>query len=91
MDQRKYNPRCCMCNKYCGYMADKGTPYGCKDPDWPEPLDPEYWCEKCAKKEYERALKDGMDMYLYWEVPLWQQKAMKKLGLRKEHHKLVKI
>jgi hypothetical protein len=88
----KYNrPRCDRCNKYCGYDSDCGTPYGCKDPGAPEPLDPVFWCKKCAKLEYKEALKEGEKMYLYWEVPNWQRKAMDKLGLKKEIHKLVKI
>lgn len=71
-------------------MSDNGIYYGCKDPEWPEPLDPVYFCKDCAKKLYKKALKDGQNMYLYWQMPDWKIKALKKLGLEKVGHKLIK-
>jgi len=83
-------PRCQTCGRYCGYGADNGIPYGCTDPGAPEPLDPEYWCKICAKKEYKKALILKEKMYVYWRMPDWQSKALEKLGLVKIDHKLVK-
>jgi len=83
-------PKCQICGVYCGYSADSGTTYGCSDYDSPEPFDPDFWCKKCAKKEYKRALVEGEKMYVYWQMPNWQIKALKKLGLKKVEHKLVK-
>ena len=80
---KDYKPRCSSCGVYCGYNSDNGTIYGCADPEAPEPYDPEYWCKKCAKTEYKKALKKGTDMYIYWKVPNWQAKALKRLGLIK--------
>ena len=83
-------PRCQICGVYCGYYADSGTVYGCSSYDPPEPFDPEFWCKKCATKEYQDSLKEGEKMYVYWQMPMWQIKALKKLGLKKVKHKLVK-
>lgn len=85
-------PRCRVCGKYSGYDCDSGTPYGCADPGNPEPLDQEFWCKKCAKIEYKEALREGEKMYLFWEMPDWQRKALEKLGLTKtQDHKIAKI
>ena len=86
---KNWKPRCCACGIYCGYHADNGIPYGCNDPEYPEPLDPEYWCKKHAKEEYKKALKEGKKMYLYYQMPMWQMKAMKKLGLKREGYKII--
>lgn len=51
-------PRCCNCGKYCGYMCDSGTYYGCADYENPEPLDPDFFCKKCARKEYNEVKKE---------------------------------
>ena len=83
--------RCTNCGKFCGYNDDSGIPYGCLDPEVPEPRDPEYWCKKCSKKEYKKALTLGKKMYLYWTMPYWQLKALKKLGLEKVDHSLKEI
>ena len=44
--------RCCSCNKLVSYDADYSVPYGCADPENPEPYDPEYLCEEHAEEEY---------------------------------------
>lgn len=76
-------PKCCACGKFVSWEADNGTMYGCSSYDPPEPHDPDYWCEECAEKEYQDALKKGDQMYIYWAVPMWQSKALEKLGLKK--------
>lgn len=77
------SPKCCNCGKFCGWMADNGIVYGCADPGAPEPYDPDYWCKKCAKKEYVTALIEKEKMYIYYQMPNWQIKALKKLNLGK--------
>jgi hypothetical protein len=83
--------KCCVCGKFCSWNSDRGIPYGCSDPNNPEPYDLEYFCDSCAKKEYEKSLEQGENMYVYWEKPLWQIKAMKELGLVERDYRLVKI
>jgi len=83
-------PNCCVCGKFCSWTSDHGTPYGCSDPDSPEPCDPEYFCAECSEKEYKNALEQGENMYVYWEKPFWQIKAMTELGLEEVDYKLVK-
>ena len=82
--------RCKVCGVYCGYSTDSGTIYGCSDYAEPALYDPEFWCKKCADKAYQKALTKGEKMYVYWQMPDWQKKALKKLGLKKVDHKLVK-
>jgi len=75
-----------MCNKYCGYMADNGTIYGCADPGDPEPYDPDYFCKKCATKEYERVkdkiIKNGEGRFScsWWIVPNFVREALNDTG-----------
>ena len=83
--------KCCVCGKFCSWNSDRGIPYGCSDPNNPEPYDLEYFCDSCAKKEYEKSLEQGENMYVYWEKPLWQIKAMIELGLVERDYRLVKI
>jgi len=83
--------RCKDCGLFIAYKGmDSGTPYGCSDYENPEPLDQEFWCSKCAKKEYKQCLKDGVNMMNYWEKPNFQLKAMKKLGIVEKDFNLIK-
>lgn len=68
---------------------DVSTPYGCADPESPEPYDSDFWCGKCAKKEYKKCLELGVRMHNYWEKPKFQLKAMKKLGIIEKNFRLV--
>ena len=47
-----YQPKCHYCGKFC-YPYDQSTAFGCKDPEEPEPLDPEFTCQKCYPKALE--------------------------------------
>ncbi len=79
-------------------MADQGTRYGCANPADPEPYDPEYWCKKCAKAEYQKyykylenstATKLGKP---FWQMPSWAYKALVKAGWDYgETHEIKKI
>ena len=53
----KYQPRCVDCNKFVPYDADNYIPYGCADPEAPEPFDPEYLCVKHAEEVYKNFVK----------------------------------
>ena len=54
----KYQPRCTVCNVFVPYDADSYIPYGCADPEAPEPYDPEYYCAKHAEETYKDFVKD---------------------------------
>ena len=83
--------KCQNCGRFVAYETmDMGIPYGCADPGAPEPLPEEFWCEGCAKKEYNQALKDGLGMFNYWQKPQFQLKAMEKLGIIEKDFKLIK-
>jgi hypothetical protein len=79
-------PRC-GCGKYSGYNEQVGIPYGCKYTPDPEPLDEEYFCNKCAEKEKnkfkERILqtKVGEEIKcIWWQRPKFIQQALKETG-----------
>ena len=81
---------CIDCGKFVSYRNnDSGIPYGCADPGAPEPYDPEFYWGKCKLKEYKKCLKDGINMYNYWQKPKFQLKAMEKLGIIEKDFKLV--
>mgnify|MGYP000857457324 FL=1 len=40
---------CDICGLFCKYY-DEWTPYGCADPEEPEPYDPSHICKKCFPK-----------------------------------------
>jgi len=54
----KYQPRCAVCNKFVSYDADSYIPYGCADPENPEPYDPSYLCSEHAEEEYKDYVRD---------------------------------
>lgn len=84
-DYRKYNPRCCYCGKFAGYLADQYTPFGCANPEEPEPYDPEYICKKCEKTDYKKWMKEFQrtNGYLYgnWCKSNGERKAAAKMNL----------
>jgi hypothetical protein len=51
-DGRRDRPRCSHCGVYVSYKADNYTPFGCADPENPEPYDPSYMCAKHAQENY---------------------------------------
>lgn len=80
-----YKPKCSICSKYCGYEADRGTRYGCNYTPDPEPLDEEYFCNKCAiikEKQMElEIIKNGDGEFYYcnwWQVPSFVRRALDK-------------
>lgn len=82
--------KCIDCGRFVAYETmDSGTSYGCSDYEYPEPLDPQLWCDKCANKEYKECLKLGTSMHNYWEKPNFQIKAMKKLGIIEKNYELI--
>lgn len=46
-------PQCSGCGKFC-IPWDEDTPFGCNDPENPEPLDPYFYCNKCSVVLLER-------------------------------------
>ena len=50
--------RCEGCGKFVSYEADSYIPFGCPDPECPEPYDPRYLCSKCSDELYKSYLKD---------------------------------
>jgi len=60
-DGRNYRPRCKCCGVYLSYDSDQLTPYGCYNPESPEPYDSEYLCDKHSDELYHQFLKDFQD------------------------------
>jgi len=80
---------CYVCCKIVPWDSDSSTHYGCADPGDPEPYDPEFYCKKCANREYEdfsarlkRLESENIfeDHKPYWQMPNWCLKAMKDNG-----------
>ncbi len=86
MTYKIQTPRCSDCNLFCGWAADNGTHFGCNDPEDPEPLDPDYFCSKCAEKEYTmlltklKARSEGKIDMPWWIQPSWYDRAIKDSG-----------
>lgn len=76
-------PRCGDCGAFVSYDADQYTPYGCADPEAPEPYDPTYLCKKCSEKDYREWLKKFQAGVRYgnWGKSRGEQRAAKKCGL----------
>lgn len=81
-------PQCSNCSKFCSWSSDSGTLYGCNDPEAPEPLDPEYFCEKCARHELNQFTLKLIEMNhnsftcIWWIKPAWYLKAIDEVNLR---------
>ena len=71
---------------HCGKFAknyDSYTPYGCSNPESPEPYDPTEFCEPCSKKEeLDRieSFKNG-GTYGDWMKSQAERNAAKIMGL----------
>lgn len=80
---RDERPRC-GCGKYVGYRADSYTPYGCADPEAPEPYDPEYLCHTCAFRAYKEWVRRFNEGYRSgdWMKSRAEMRAAKACGLR---------
>ena len=75
--------RCDICNKFCKYY-DEWTPFGCSDPESPEPYDPSHICKKCfnkVKNEWIKGFKNG-NRYGDWQKSRAEVEAAKECGLR---------
>lgn len=76
--------RCDMCGKYCSpATADSEIPFGCANPEDPEPYDPDHFCENCFadhKANWLKSFKEG-SRYGYWEKSRAEQEAAKECGL----------
>jgi hypothetical protein len=74
--------RCDTCGRLCR-PYDEETPFGCADPEYPEPYDPFHYCKPCSKKLYrdwKRRLSESLH-YGDWSKSLAEQRAAKELGL----------
>lgn len=82
---KNWKIRCDECNKFC-VPYDEETPFGCKDSEYPEPLDPYHYCKKCAKglkKYWLNRLKDKKNWhYGYYQKSKAEMWAAEKLGLK---------
>ena len=80
-------PRCVRCGVFVGWDADNSTPFGCADPENPEPPDPEYLCRKHEQDEYKILLRRYKEGYRGgdWQKSRAETKAAKRAGLEWVH------
>lgn len=75
----------CQCD-YCGRFCrpyDEWTPFGCSNPEEPEPYDPSFVCEKCysqLKDDWKRWLISGSG-YGDWQKSKAEIEAAKELNM----------
>jgi len=75
--------KCCECGKFC-IPYDEETSFGCSSYDPPEPLDPDYYCKKCAKdleKKWFDVFKGGDKFSGSWQKSNAEIKMAKKFSL----------
>jgi len=79
---KDYHTRCDICGKFC-ILYDEETPYGTKDYEEPEPLDPYHYCKKCSKENYQNWLKQFKSGSRYgdWRKSDAENKAARKMNL----------
>jgi len=89
---------CNNCSKIVPWDSDSSTAYGCANPSDPEPYDPDFYCKKCAEKEYKRFSEKLQSLEKekileyhkpYWIMPNFALEAMKDNGWimsEKAHH-----
>ena len=78
--------KCSSCGRFF-FPFDSETPFGCDDPESPEPLDPYFYCEGCfqrLKKYYVDYFKRG-GRSGQWEESFAEQSAAKECGLEWVH------
>lgn len=75
--------KCDFCGRFMRLPYDSRTVFGCADPGAPEPYDPDDYCKKCAKENFEHLLarykccrRDGD-----WEKSNAEIRAAKEAGL----------
>ncbi len=79
---KDYAVKCDTCGKFCRPVDDE-TPFGCADPENPEPYDPYHYCKGCIKelyKSWDKHFAEG-DRSGYYLKSLAEVKAAKKYGL----------
>jgi hypothetical protein len=74
--------QCEVCGKFVSYNADSYVPYGCPDPEYPEPYEPRFYCTKCSEKQYQWYLKRFKEGSRYGD---WQ-KSNAEIRAAKECH-----
>lgn len=75
--------KCIECGSYCK-PYDEYIPYGCKDYDAPEPLDPNYICKKCfpiVKTRWIKGFKEG-GRHGDWQKSRAEMEAAEECGLK---------
>jgi len=79
---RNYAIICDGCGLFCR-PVDEETPFGCLDPENPEPYDPYHYCKRCAPKNYRKWLKGFLtgNRGGYWQKSKAEIRAAKKCGL----------
>ena len=74
---------CDHCGLFCR-PVDEYTPFGCNDPEAPEPLDPSHVCKKCFPKfkaEWIREFKQGYLAHGDWQKSRAEVEAAKECNL----------
>ena len=73
---------CDSCGLFCR-PYDEETPFGCRNPENPEPYDPYHYCKKCYPKQYRgwvKKFRAGV-RYGHWQKSRAEVQAAKKCGL----------
>ena len=73
---------CDICGLFCKYY-DEWTPFGCPDPEYPEPYDPSHICKKCfpsVKADWIKRFKNGTRSG-DWNKSRAEMEAAKECGL----------
>ena len=86
--------QCMHCGRYARYEElDSYTPFGCSDPEAPEPYDPTIICGKCSQALYEQYKRQFKEGYRYgdWQKSDAERKAAKECGLTWVHDRGVEI
>lgn len=74
---------CDKCGKFC-VPFDEETPFGCANPEAPEPYDPYHYCKPCSKilyKEYLVEFQIGRAVNGMWAKSKAETRAAKKFKL----------
>jgi hypothetical protein len=82
MWDKNFRARCDTCGKYC-LPADEQIPFGCANPEDPEPYDPDHFCAECwpAQKAYWLKSFNEGSRCGYWQKSRAEQEAAEECGL----------
>lgn len=81
-----YTIKCGYCGRFC-IPTDSETPFGCADPEDPEPYDPTFFCDRCTTRletSWEEAFARGSRSG-DWMKSDAEMKAAKMAGLEWVH------